>query len=299
MDKIEAMRVFARVAELGSFTRAADSLGLPKASVSTAVQRLETELGTRLFHRTTRRVELTQDGARYHERCRQLLDDVDDLDGLFRDGGAALRGTLRVDMSTGMARRFVIPALPEFLARHPQLQLELSSTDRMVDLVREGFDCVVRVGTLADSSLVARPLGAFRIMSLASPAYLAARGVPRTIADLDQHALIHYVPTLGAKSPGFEYRHGRGYATREMPGAVSVNNADAYEAACVAGLGIIQAPIAGLHDRIARGELVEVLPEFPAEPMPVSIVYAARRNLPRRVHVFMDWLAELLAPQLD
>ena len=150
------------------------------------------------------------------------------------------------DTAAPRRRRRQVPA---FLARHPQLQLKFSSTDRMVDLVREGFDCVVRVGTLVDSSLVARPLGAFRIVSLASPAYLAAHGVPRTIADLDLHALIHYVPTLGAKSPGFEYRDGNGYATREMPGAVSVNNADAYEAACVAGLGIIQAPIAGLRDR--------------------------------------------------
>lgn len=200
------------------------------------------------------------------------------------------------DTAAPRRRRRQVPA---FLARHPQLQLKLSSTDRMVDLVREGFDCVVRVGTLVDSSLVARPLGAFRIVSLASPAYLAAHGVPRTIADLDLHALIHYVPTLGAKSPGFEYRDGNGYATREMPGAVSVNNADAYEAACVAGLGIIQAPIAGLRDRIARGELRRSAARFPGradaggDRLPGASQPAATRA---RVH---GLAGGLLAPQLD
>lgn len=300
MNRLDAMQAFVRVAELGSFTRAAESLGLPKASVSTAVQQLETALATRLLHRTTRRVELTQDGRTYYERGKDLLDDFDELQSMFQQGPQALRGRLRVDMPSGVARSFVIPKLGEFLDAHPQIELELSSTDRRVDLVREGFDCVLRVGTLGDSSLVARPLGTYRIASCASPAYLARHGTPRTLDDLKRHRLIHYVPTLGAKSEGFEAPDGNGgYRNIAMPGALTVNNADAYQAACLAGLGIIQAPAVGVRELIARGQLVEVLADFASEPMPVTLLYANRRNLPKRVQVFMNWIAETMRPHLD
>ena len=203
MNDLDAMRIFARVAELASFTRAAEDLGLPKASVSTAVQRLETHLGTRLLHRTTRRVELTQDGQLFYDRGRELLSDMDELQSMFRRSAESLRGRLRVDMPTGTARNFIIPRLPEFLDAHPHLEIELSSTDRRVDPVREGFDCVLRVGTLGDSNLIARPLGAHRIVNCASPAYLQRYGTPRTLDDLAAHRLIHYVTTFGAKPPAW------------------------------------------------------------------------------------------------
>ena len=190
MNQLDAMHVFVRVAELASFTRAADSLGLPKASASTAVQQLENLLGTRLLHRTTRKVQTTQDGQVFYERCKDLLADVDELQGMFRQAPQALRGRLRVDMPSGMAHSVVIPRLPEFLDLHPQLELELSSADRRVDLVREGFDCVVRVGTLGDSALIARPLGQFRVANCASPTYLQRYGVPRTLEDLATHRLV-------------------------------------------------------------------------------------------------------------
>ena len=300
MNRLEAMQIFVRVAEQASFTRTAESLGLPKASISTAVQQLESALGTRLLHRTTRKVQMTQDGQAYYERCKDLLADMDELHTLFQREEQSLRGRLRVDMPGGMARQHVLPRLPEFLAAHPQIELELSSTDRYVDLVREGFDCVVRVGALSDSSLVARPLGAFRVANCASPAYLEQYGTPRTLEDLAQHRLIHYVSTLGAKSPGFEAPDGAGgYRSIPMAGALTVNNADAYEHACLAGLGLIQAPETGMRDLLDAGRLVEVLPQYRAEPMPLSIVYAHRRNLPRRVRVFMDWVGETMRPFLE
>ena len=299
MNQLEAMQTFIRVAELASFTRAADSLGIPKASASTAVQQLEATLGTRLLHRTTRKVQMTHDGLAFYERCKDLLTDVDEVQAMFQQGEQSLRGRLRVDMSGGVARLFVLPRLPEFTQAHPLLELELSSTDRLVDLVREGFDCVLRVGQLVDSSLVARPLGAFRIINCASPAYLKRHGTPKTLDDLATHQLIHYVSTLGARSPGWEYPDGNGYASLPMSGSITVNNSDSYTAACIAGLGLIQAPAAGLQPLIDAGKLVEVMPDYLAEPMPVSLLYANRRNLPRRVQTFMTWMTQVLTPHLD
>ncbi len=299
MNLPEAMRIYVRVADLASFTRAAESLGLPKTSVSAAVQQLENRLGTRLLHRTTRRVEMTQDGRLFRERCQDLLADIDELDTLFRETPQALHGRLRVDLPTGMARHVVIPALPAFLAAHPALELELGSTDRRVDLVREGFDCVLRIGTLSDSSLVARPLGQLRQLNGASPAYVRQYGQPQTLTDLARHRLVHYAGSFGNRIPGFEYVENGQTRFQAMPGALTVNNSEAYQAACLAGLGIIQAPVISMQPLIAAGELLEVLPDFPAAPMPVSLVYAHRRHLPQRVKVFMDWLAEQLAPHLE
>ncbi|MCC5071777.1 LysR family transcriptional regulator [Xanthomonas campestris] len=299
MDTMDTLRAFLRVAELGSFTRAAETLGLPKASVSTAVQRLEASLGTQLLHRTTRRVQLTADGTAFYQRSRDLLDDMDELQGMFQRDHSQLRGRLRVDMSAGIARQFVIPALPAFLAQHPQLEIEISGTDRRVDLVREGFDCVVRVGTVEDTSLVGRPLGVLRIINVGSAQYLAQRGVPQTLEDLAQHDLVHYVSTLGQRSPGFEYHDGAQYHWLPMRGPVTVNNGDAYLAAARAGLGIIQAPASPLQAHLDSGALVEVLAQMAPEPMPVTLLYAQRRHLPQRVRLFMDWIAQVMAPYLE
>ncbi|WCM93390.1 LysR family transcriptional regulator [Acidovorax sp. NCPPB 2350] len=299
MDPFQRMQVFARVAELASFTQAAQALALPKASVSTAVQSLESELGTRLLHRTTRRVQLTQDGQAYYERCKDLLADVDELQSMFQHAdGASLRGRVRIDMSTGMARNVVVPRLPELLARHPALELELSSTERRVDVVREGFDCVLRTGAVVDSSLVARPLGEARLANCVSPAYLRRYGLPESLADLAGHRLVHFVNTLGARSTGFEARVDGALVLTPMQGAVTVNNAEAYIASCLAGLGIIQVPRLGVVDLLARSELVEVLPGLAAPAMPLTLLYANRRNLPRRVRYVMDWLAGVVAEHL-
>ncbi|WP_374420091.1 LysR family transcriptional regulator [Chromobacterium sp.] len=298
MNKLEAMQIFVRVAELSSFTQAADSLGLPKASISVAVKQTEAWLGARLLHRTTRKVQMTQDGQAFYERCKDVLADMDELQSMFQRGEEALGGRLRVDMPSGVARYQVLPRLDEFLQRHPRLELELSSTDRKVDIVREGFDCVLRVGGLNDSSLVARPLGRFRQLNCASPAYLARYGAPASLDDLARHRLVHYVSTLGARPAGWECHDGSGSRWLSMAGSVIVNNADAYQAACLAGLGLIQAPESGVRHLLDSGELVEVLPQHRAAPMPVTLLYAHRRNLPRRAQAFMDWLAEVLAPHL-
>jgi DNA-binding transcriptional LysR family regulator len=299
MNLTESMKVFVRVAELASFSAAADQFGLPRASVSAAVRQLETELGTRLLHRTTRRVQMTQDGRVAYERAQDLLTDLDELRGMFRAEPARLRGRIRVDMPQAIANDVALPALPTFLAEHPELEIELSSVDRRVDLVREGFDCVLRVGLLADSSLIARPLGEYRMLNCASPGYLATSGVPLALEDLPAHQLIHYVPTLGARSNGFEYQDANGEAQFiDMAGPLTVNTTSAFEGAALAGLGIIQVPAVGVRPHLVAGRLVEILPAWRAAPMPVSLIYPNRRHQPRRVQVFMQWLAALMEPRL-
>jgi len=296
MSLLNQMRIFTRVAELASFTRAATDLGLPKASVSTAVQQLENALGVRLLHRTTRSVTLTQDGQAFYERSKDALDDLDDLQTMFqRPATSALKGRVRVDMSTVMARNAVLPRLTELLQAHPLLELEISSTERRVDLVSEGFDCVVRAGTVADPGLVARPIGGMAMVNCASPQYLARQGTPQSLDDLARHQLVHFASTLGAKSSGFEYTDEAGVDhALPMAGAVTVNNAEAYQAACLAGLGLIQAPRAGVRKLLARGQLVGVLPKYLARPMPRSLVYANRRNQSARVRLVMDWLCGVI-----
>lgn len=296
MHQIDMMKVFVRVTERGSFTQAAADLGLPKASASIAVQQLEALLGTRLLHRTTRRVEPTQDGMAFLERCRDALDNIDELQSMFREDELRLRGRLRVDMPTTAARAFVLPRLREFLAAHPDIELELSCADRRVDLVREGFDCVLRVGTLEDvDSLVAWPLGAYDIGTFASPAYLKAHGEPRTPDELDDHRMVHYAQSFGGAPDGFEYVDDTGVHVRPVSGALTVNNTDSYQAACVAGLGLIQAPSVGMQHLVDAGQVQEILRGYRAEPMPMTLLYASRRHLPRRVRVFMEWLADCLA----
>lgn len=299
MNPLDCMHIFARVAELCSFTQAADSLGLPKASVSNAVQQLENQLGTRLLQRTTRKVQLTHDGQAYYERCKDMLADMDALQGMFQQQGAsAIRGRVRLDMPTGLARHGVIPRLPELLALHPMLEVELSSTERRVDVVREGFDCVLRAGSVVDQGLIGRSVGHMPMVNCASPAYLAAYGVPLVPADLAAHRLVHYAHTLGAKPDGFDYLVGGQRCTQPMPGAMTVNNADAYQSACVAGLGLIQVPEVAVRELLAQGLLQTVLPNHGPGPMPLTLLYANRRNLPARARLVMDWLVDVVQQYL-
>lgn len=299
MNTVDAMRIFVRVAELMSFTQAAVELGLPKASVSTAIQNLEAQIGARLLLRTTRRVNLTPDGQIFYERCQDLLADMEELTGLFRSNATALQGRLRVDLPLGLARHVVLPALSEFMQQHPHIAVELSSTDRRVDLVREGFDCVLRVGAVGDVNLVGRYLGVLPQVNYASAQYLARYGVPSCLEDLNRHTLIHYAPILGSKPIGFEYVDAKGETQKvAMAGLLSVNNSDAYEAGCLAGLGIIQAPAHGLQPYLAAGAIQEILPAYRARPLAVTLLYSHRRHVPKRVQVFMAWLEEILRPYL-
>jgi DNA-binding transcriptional LysR family regulator len=294
MDRLEQMTVFARVAEMESFTGAARSLGLPKTTVSLAVQQLEERIGARLLHRTTRRVHLTQDGALFYERCKDLLADAEDVETLFQRQPEALTGRIRVDMPTRMARLHVIPKLSQFLDIHPAVELELGCTDRPVDLVRDGYDCVVRVGTVEDSGLVARRIGEYRVINVASTAYLKQHGTPRCLQDLEKHYIVQWAQVLGAKPFGFEYLEGGECKELAMRGRITVNNAEAYLAACVAGLGIIQVPEVPFDEERNRRHLVEILPKLHGKPMPITILFPHRRKLSRRVRAFIEWLERVL-----
>ena len=296
----DELRIFSRVADLASFSRAAEQLGLAKGHVSTSIQHLEARLGTRLLQRTTRSVHLTEDGKRFLDRCKELLIEAEQLQVMFQPASGGLTGRLRIDMPNILARDVIIPRLPEFLNAHPLLEIGISTTDRRVDLIQEGFDCILRVGVLGNSDLVARPIGLMQMSNAASPAYLSQYGVPKTLADLSQHRIVHYTPKLTSNDAGWEYfdRANNAYKTLSMPAAVSVNGTDAYQAAALAGLGFIQAPMLGLQRLVDQGSLVLVLPEFTACPMPVSLLYANRRQLAPRVQAVMDWLTEILRPYL-
>ncbi|TFF06120.1 LysR family transcriptional regulator [Pseudomonas sp. BCA14] len=294
MNKLELLRTFVRVTELSSFTQAGESLGLPRSTVSEHVQALEELLGARLLQRTTRKVQATQDGRVLYERSKDLLAHMEELEGLFRQDEAQLAGRIRVDLPNVMARDMLLPHLPSFMGRHPLIEMEISSTDRQVDLIAEGFDCVLRVGAQPDQTVVARRVCSMPMVNCVSPAYLQRHGMPETLADLAHHQLVHYVRPLGARSAGFEYQQGSKVERVAMAGRVTVNSTDAYQAACLGGFGIIQVPQLGIGDLLASGKLVAVLPDYPAPPLDVSLLYAGQRHLPLRVRVFMDWMAAIL-----
>ena len=297
---LHELRVFATVAELASFSRAADQLGLAKGRVSTSVQQLEAQVGTRLLQRTTRSVRLTPDGERFLDRCKELLTEAEQLEAMFRPAATGLTGRLRIDLPNRIARDLVLPRLPEFLAAHPLLEVGISTTDRLVDLVHEGFDVVLRVGALADSELVARPLGVLPMRNVASPAYLHAHGTPRTLADLARHRVVHYMPSLNAQGAAWDFVDADGQRrTMPMRAHVTVNGTDAYQAAALAGLGLIQAPALGTDALVANGELVDVMAAFRAPPLPVSLMLPHRRQLAPRVQAAITWLAQVVSPVLS
>lgn len=297
MDRFEQYRVFAQVAEMGSFIKAANALELPRASVSAAIQQLETQVGVRLLHRTTRQVRLTADGAQLLERLRPLLAEVEEIDHLFQQSARQVAGRLNVDVPSRIARRLVAPALPGLLRRHPRLQLALGSSDRAIDLIQEGVDCAVRIGALHDSSLVSRPLGRISLVNCASPAYLREQGVPLTPEDLEQgHWMVGYAsPTTGRELP-WEIAAGPAIA---LPSRVVVNNAESYIACCLAGLGLIQIPRFDVQHLLDAGELVDVMPAHRAAAMPVTLLYPHRRQRSRRLAVFLEWFEELMRKHLD
>ncbi|KPH01288.1 transcriptional regulator [Pseudomonas sp. RIT-PI-q] len=294
MNKLELLRTFVRVSEMSSFTLAGESLGLPRSTVSEHVQALEALLGTRLLQRTTRKVQATQDGLVLYERSKDLLSHMDEIEGLFRQDAASLTGRIRVDMPNILARRIVMPRLPEFMALHPNLELEISTTDRRVDLLSEGFDCVVRVGAQPDQSVVARHLCDFTMVNCVSPAYVQRYGIPETLDDLAQHRLVHYVGVLGARSEGFLYEEVGQLHRVSMAGSVTVNSTDGYESACLGGFGLAQAPMMGMKPYLLSGELVAVLPQHNAPSMEGSLLYARQRHLPLRVRAFMAWLGAVI-----
>ncbi|HAU3347863.1 TPA: LysR family transcriptional regulator [Salmonella enterica subsp. houtenae serovar 1,40:z4,z23:-] len=294
MDKIYAMKLFVRVAERESFSRAAEDVGLPKGSVSRQIQALEHQLGIRLLHRITRRVQLTQDGMVYYERAKDLLSNLDELEGLFQPDPASISGKIRVDIPPGLANSLIMPRLPTFLHHYPGIALELCSSDRQDDLLREDFDCVVRTDPLHAPGIVTRPLGELARVNCASPQYLARFGYPENLDDLASHAVVHYSLAPGVSSPGFAFETPHGMQWVKTGGMLTVNSTETWHTACLAGLGIIQTPRIAVREALRAGTLIEILPQYRAAPLSVTLHYPHRRNLSRRVHLFMVWLTETI-----
>jgi DNA-binding transcriptional LysR family regulator len=292
MDRFESMRLFVRIVELGSFTKAAEDLDLPRATVTHAMQQLEKRLGTRLLQRTTRSVSVTMDGEAYYQRCLRLIADLEDTESAFRQSQASPKGKLRVDLQGSLAIHFLLPHLDEFCARYPDLELDIGMGDRLVDLVREGVDCVLRGGEPRESTLVVRRVAENPQVTCASAGYIARHGVPRTIDSLREHRAVNYLSSATGRRLPFEFMVGGELRRVQVPGTVSVRQADAYHACCKVGLGLIQVPRYHIEDELADGRLVEVLAEFCPPPMPVSVLYPASRQLSPRVRVFIDWVIE-------
>ncbi|MGO4739485.1 LysR substrate-binding domain-containing protein [Bosea sp. 2KB_26] len=296
MDQLSAMRAFVRVVEAGTFTRAADLLDMPKPTVTKQIQQLESHLHAKLLNRTTRRVTVTMDGAAYYERALRVLNEIDELDGSMASSQARPSGRLRVDVSAPLAMRVIIPNLPEFHARYPDIQLDLGLSDRPADLLAENLDCAVRAGELTDQSLIARRIGEMYLVTCASPSYIQRHGEPRHPTDLEgDHFIVGYRYAGTSRTAPFTYADGK--ESHEIRGrfVVSLNEGAGYVAAALAGLGIVQAPTFMVQEDIAAGRLVPLLTNWCSTPKPLHIVYPPNRHLSNKVRVFVDWLAELFA----
>lgn len=295
MDKLNAMQAFARVVEAGTFTKAAESMGMPKTAVTRLIQSLEEHLRVKLLNRTTRRVTVTPDGAAYYERVRRVLADIDELEGTVSTARAAPRGRIRVDIASAAAQMLVLPALQGFLDRYPDIQVDMGVSDRPVDLLSDNVDCVVRGGEIRDPSLVARRVGEMLHGCCASPDYIRRHGMPMHPLDLesDQHQVVSYFSARTGKHFPFDFV--RGHERYEVNGRyrVAVNDGNAYMKAARDGLGVIQAPYFAIKPFIDTGELVPFLCEWEIDVTPVYVVYPPNRHLGARLRVFVDWVAEL------
>lgn len=296
MDRLQAMEVFARVVETASFTRTAERLGLPKATVSTLIRNLEAHLGVKLLNRTTRRVNVTTDGAAYYERCVRILAEVAETEHALSGDRFNPHGRLRVDVGASFGRRVLVPALPDFFARYPDIRLDLGCSDRPVDLIDEGIDCVVRGGGgPLDPSLVARRVGQVQIVFCATPGYLAGRGVPRHPLDLEQHHFVNYFATRFGKFSKWNFNRGEERIELTLDGIFAVDDGEAYLEAGLAGLGVFAMATFMVDDALADGRLVRVLEEWTTDAIPIYLMYPAHRHLSAKVRVFVDWVGALLA----
>lgn len=299
MDRFDAMQAFARVVETGSFTKAAETLRISRTSVTQLVQQLEARLRVRLLNRTTRQVNVTADGAAYYERVLRLLADMDDAETSLSDASASPRGRLRVDVPSPFARMVLVPALPAFHARHPEIQLDLGVSDRKVDLIGENVDCVIRGGELQDQSLRARRVADLRLGVYASPGYLAMAGVPRHPGELEDshHRIVGYLwARLGRALP---YAMQRGDERLSVHGryALAVDDGNAYLQAGLAGLGILWLPDYMARPHLASGELARLFEDWDMETMPMYLAYPPNRHVSAKLRAFIDWVVELMERQ--
>lgn len=292
MDKLQAMEVFVQVVDTGSFTRAAENLQIPKSTVSILVRGLETALSTKLLNRTTRQISVTSDGAAYYERCLSILADVRDAEESLSASRASPTGRLRVDVSTGFARHFLLPRLHEFFARYPGIDLDLGCSDRPVNLIEEGVDCAVRGGELSDSTLIARRVGVMRFITVATPSYLSLHGTPTHPDDLHHHQCLKYFSAKTGKTFEWDFARDGQRIQMKVPGRLAVNDANAYMTALLNGMGIAQMVAFVVQPYIASGRLERVLKDWCVDPMPVQVVYPQNRHLSAKVRAFVEWMAE-------
>ncbi len=290
MDRFDAMRLFTRIVERRSFTLAAQDIGLPRSTATDAMKELEARLGVRLLQRTTRHVSPTLDGEAYYRRCLGLIADIEDAEGAF--AGLKPKGLLRIEVQGTLARHFLMPGLPGFLERYPDIEFSMSEGERWVDVVREGVDCVLRYGNLPDSDMVGRRLTMLERLTCAAPAYLERFGVPQSIDALDGHRMIGLRSLSTGSLRPLEFEVEGGIRTVDMPATVSVTGTESYLAAAQRGLGLFQVPHFHAAADLARGTLVPLLVETPPPSAPISILYPRNRQLSPRVRVFIDWMVE-------
>ena len=295
MDRFVAMRLFTRLVELGSFSRAAEQLNLNRAAATQSIKQLEARLGVRLLARTTRQVTPTVDGAAYYERCIAILADVEEAETQFTQATRAPEGRVRIDLSAGMCRNVLLPALPDFTARYPQIRLEISVSDRPIDLLREGVDCVLRAGELRDIPLVARRLAVLTQITCASADYVARHGQPTNLDEIADHRAVDYFSAASGKAIPLEFLVDGQLVTRSLLASVALNSGDCYMAACAAGFGLIQVPYAFVATALADGSFREILAQHRPPVLPLSVLYPPNRQLSARVRVFIEWLSELFA----
>lgn len=293
MDRLDALQLFSRIVETGSFSRAADLLGIPRATATYAIKQLEKRLGTRLLERTTRQVRTTLDGQAFYERCVPVLSELEDAESALRQVASNPRGTLRVDMSSTHAARIVLPRIGEFHHRYPHIDLVVSSGDRLVDLVREGVDCVIRAGTPKESTLVARPLALMPQVICASPEYLARAGTPRHPNELPSHHSVGFSSSSGQVNHDIELVVEGALRQFTLGGWMVVNDSENYLVSALSGCGLVQLPRYHVEDELRDGRLVELLAEWASPAMHLAALYPYRRQLSPRVRVFIDWLCEL------
>jgi LysR family transcriptional regulator, regulator for bpeEF and oprC len=293
MDQLLALRVFVRIADAGTFARAADSLDMPKPTVTKLIQNLENHLGVRLLQRTTRRVTVTPEGAAYYERASRLVSELEDMDAAAANTRAKPKGRLRVEIGSSLANLILIPALPEFCVRYPDIELELGVSDRLADLIGEGVDCVIRGGALSESSLIARRIAQLRYVTCASPAYLRGRRAPKQPRDIEQgHIVVNYMSALTGRP--FPLHFHRGEEKLEIRGVgVSVNESTAHLTALLAGLGLGQTFHFMAQPYLKRRTLLPLLADWTRPPHSLHVVYPPNRHLNARVRVFVDWAVEV------